>query len=86
MRLNNRRKVDLPHPEGPINATTERSSIDMLIPFKAWKSPYQKFTLFASILPIILFTVLFLLVHLYFFLEILPQSIRQKVYQKDDYD
>ena len=35
MRLNRRRKVDLPQPDGPMKATTDFSSIAMLISFNA---------------------------------------------------
>lgn len=39
MRLKSLRKVDLPQPEGPMNATTSFSSMLMLMPFNAWKLP-----------------------------------------------
>src|SRR5687767_2716555 len=42
MRLSTRRNVDLPQPEGPIRASTERSGIGSVILKSAWRSPYQK--------------------------------------------
>lgn len=39
IRLNSRRKVDLPHPEGPMKAVTVLLSMVMLMFFSAWKSP-----------------------------------------------
>jgi hypothetical protein len=39
MRLKQRRKVDLPQPEGPISAVTFLSYIGMLTPFSAWNDP-----------------------------------------------
>ena len=39
MRLKQRRKVDLPQPEGPISAVTLCSCTGMLMRFSAWKSP-----------------------------------------------
>ena len=39
MRLKQRRKVDLPQPDGPISAVTFFSCTGMLIPLSAWKSP-----------------------------------------------
>ncbi len=39
MRFSVRRKVDLPQPEGPMKAVTERGSMDMETSFTAWKSP-----------------------------------------------
>ena len=39
MRLMERRNVDLPQPDGPMSAVTERGSMDMLTPATARKSP-----------------------------------------------
>ncbi|EXI72887.1 MAG: hypothetical protein AW07_03023 [Candidatus Accumulibacter sp. SK-11] len=39
MRLKQRRKVDLPQPEGPISAVTSFFSTGKSMFFKAWKSP-----------------------------------------------
>ena len=39
MRLRVRRKVDLPQPDGPMNAVTERGSTVMLTPSTALKEP-----------------------------------------------
>nr|KEO65520.1 hypothetical protein DA06_30620 [Georgenia sp. SUBG003] len=39
MRFSVRRNVDLPQPEGPMSAVTERGSIVMLTPSTARKSP-----------------------------------------------
>ena len=39
MRLSERRKVDLPQPEGPIRAVTWFATIVIFTPLTAWKSP-----------------------------------------------
>ena len=39
IRLNSRRKVDLPQPEGPMKATTWFCGISIEMPFRAWKAP-----------------------------------------------
>lgn len=39
IRLSVRRKVDLPHPDGPMNAVTERGSIDIEMSSMAWTPP-----------------------------------------------
>ena len=39
MRLSDRRKVDLPHPDEPIRAVTLFGSIVMLTSCTAWKEP-----------------------------------------------
>ena len=39
MRLRVRRKVDLPQPEGPMKAVTERGSTVMVTPSTALKEP-----------------------------------------------
>ncbi len=39
MRFSDRRKVDLPQPEGPISAVTLRGSMEMLTPSTALKLP-----------------------------------------------
>jgi hypothetical protein len=44
MRLRTRRKVDLPQPDGPINAITERSGMVSVTSKSACDSPYQKFS------------------------------------------
>src|SRR4051794_38043695 len=48
MRLSRRRNVDLPQPDGPISAVTERSGISSETPSRACLVPYQKFTLTAA--------------------------------------
>src|SRR5262245_25754499 len=42
MRLNMRRNVDLPQPEGPISAMTDRSAIFRVMSNRACRGPYQK--------------------------------------------
>src|SRR4051794_11941595 len=42
MRFRQRRKVLLPHPEGPISAVISFSPMARSTPRSAWKSPYQK--------------------------------------------
>src|SRR5438552_2627859 len=42
IRFNVRRNVDLPQPDGPINATTVRSGISKLMSKRACLVPYQK--------------------------------------------
>ncbi len=44
MRLSVRRKVDLPHPEGPISAVTTPASILMLTPSSTLREPNQQLT------------------------------------------
>jgi len=39
MRLNERKSVDLPQPEGPISAVTLRSHNGIVTSFSAWNSP-----------------------------------------------
>ncbi len=39
MRLRQRRSVDLPQPEGPMSAVTERGSIDIVTPATAVSRP-----------------------------------------------
>src|SRR5688572_16768952 len=41
IRLRQRRKVDLPHPDGPMKAVTCRSGMSRSMPFRACLSPYQ---------------------------------------------
>ncbi len=41
MRLSVRRNVDLPQPDGPIKAMTERSGIEIETLWRAWLEPYQ---------------------------------------------
>src|SRR5262245_58327951 len=43
IRLRERRKVDMPHPDGPINARTDRSGIVSAMFHSACLEPYQKF-------------------------------------------
>src|ERR1700693_551354 len=50
-RLIERRKVDFPHPEGPISAVTERGGTARLIRLSACFFPYQKEKSPASIGP-----------------------------------
>jgi len=40
MRFIVRSNVDLPHPDGPMNAVTRRSAISRLLSLSAWKLPY----------------------------------------------
>ncbi len=42
MRFMQRRKVDLPQPEGPMKAVMLLGATSMVTPERAWKSPYQK--------------------------------------------
>ena len=42
MRFMQRRKVDLPQPDGPMNAVILLGATSMETPDSAWKSPYQK--------------------------------------------
>jgi hypothetical protein len=42
MRLSVRRNVDLPHPDGPMNAVTVRAGIVSVMSNRAWVGPYQK--------------------------------------------
>ena len=42
MRLKQRKNVDLPQPDGPMNAVTSISLISILISKRAWESPYAK--------------------------------------------
>src|SRR5438132_11233539 len=42
MRLSARRNVDLPQPDGPIRATTERSGMSSEMSWRACLAPYQK--------------------------------------------
>ena len=44
MRLRRRRKVDLPQPDGPIRAMTERSGTTRVMSHSACLAPYQKET------------------------------------------
>ena len=39
MRLSERRTVDLPHPEEPMNAVTAFGLIDIVTSFTAWNAP-----------------------------------------------
>ncbi len=39
MRLNVRSSVDLPQPDGPMNAVTRFSGISRFTRFNAWKAP-----------------------------------------------
>ena len=39
MRLKVRSRVDLPQPEGPMNAVTLRSGMSRLMFFSAWNAP-----------------------------------------------
>ena len=39
IRFSDRSKVDLPHPDGPMNAVTDRALMVMLTPSTAMKSP-----------------------------------------------
>jgi hypothetical protein len=39
MRFSDRRKVDLPQPDGPMKAVTDRAGMAMLTPSTARKSP-----------------------------------------------
>ena len=39
MRFSDRSMVDLPHPDGPMNAVTDRALIVMVTPSTARKSP-----------------------------------------------
>src|SRR5262245_35147855 len=41
MRLRTRRNVDLPQPDGPIMATTDRSGMSREMSNRAWLGPYQ---------------------------------------------
>src|SRR6516165_5849186 len=41
IRLRTRRKVDLPHPDGPMNAVTDREGIDSVMSKSAWTAPYH---------------------------------------------
>src|SRR5437764_253066 len=41
MRLSARRKVDLPHPDGPISAITDRSGMNSEMSHNACFAPYQ---------------------------------------------
>src|SRR5256885_2039190 len=50
-RLMDRRNVDLPHPEGPMRAVTERGGTDSEIVWSACFFPYQKEKSRASIDP-----------------------------------
>ena len=45
MRLNVRRSVDLPQPEGPMNAVALFFGISSEMFFSAWKSPYHRLKL-----------------------------------------
>ena len=49
IRFNDLRKVDFPHPEGPIKAVMLRSSISIFISFKACVLPYQRHSSFTVI-------------------------------------
>ena len=42
MRLMQRRNVDLPQPDGPMNAVTAFDRMSTVMPVSALKSPYQK--------------------------------------------
>ena len=42
MRFMQRRNVDLPQPDGPMNAVILLGATSMVTPDSAWKSPYQK--------------------------------------------
>src|ERR1700694_4824206 len=50
-RLIDRRNVDFPHPEGPINAVTARGGTAMLMFLSAFFFPYQNEKLRAAIVP-----------------------------------
>src|SRR5688572_756464 len=50
-RLMERRKVDFPHPDGPMSAVIERDGSVRLMLLSACFSPYQKEKLVAVILP-----------------------------------
>jgi len=39
IRFSNLKKVDLPQPDGPMNAVTVLRSISIVMFFSAWKSP-----------------------------------------------
>ena len=45
MRLNVRRSVDFPQPEGPMNAVALFFGISSEMCFSAWKSPYHRLKL-----------------------------------------
>ncbi|GMV11153.1 MAG: hypothetical protein AMXMBFR55_28870 [Gemmatimonadota bacterium] len=47
-----RRKVDFPHPDGPMNAVTERAGIVRSMECSACFSPYQKEKRLASMVPV----------------------------------
>src|SRR5437868_12789910 len=57
--LIDRRKVDFPHPDGPISAVTARAGMARVIPFSACFFPYQNEKLRASIVPTTLGGVVF---------------------------
>ena len=51
IRLIERRNVDLPHPDGPMNAVTERAGIVRFTSNSACFSPYQNEKSLATIVP-----------------------------------
>src|SRR5437867_3644797 len=50
MRLKQRKRVDLPHPDGPMIAVTSRSGNVRLMFLRTCLGPYQKLNAFASAL------------------------------------